>query len=113
MSFKLQRYEIYADRLRRHFQQCQLDYSFLKTNTNQQNDQQQHSFIGPIEAFSGVHHTQQQNFPQHQILPTRATSTVAYKKTSSSPNITTTNPNRYSYMMAVNAHPVIMKEHRL
>jgi hypothetical protein len=24
-----------------------------------------------------------------------------------------TNPNRYSYMMAVNTHPVAMKEHRL
>ncbi|CAF1218492.1 unnamed protein product [Rotaria magnacalcarata] len=117
LEYELKRYEAYADRLRRHFQQLQLDYSLLKPNNNEQQDQeqqeQQHGFVGPIEAFSGVHNTQQQTFPHHQILPTRPTSTVAYKKASQSPNITMTNPNRYSYMMAVNTHPVAMKEHRL
>ncbi|CAF3634000.1 unnamed protein product [Rotaria sordida] len=113
LEYELKRYEAYADRLRRHFQQLQLDYSYLKTNTNEQQDSQQHNFIGPIEALSGVHNTQQQTFPQHQILPTRTTSTVAYKKVSQSPNINLTNSNRYSYMMAVNTHPVAMKEHRL
>jgi len=108
--FKLQRYEAYADRLRRSFQQLRLDRSFVKID----NDVQQHpSFIGPIEALSGVHNTQQQTFPEHQILPTRSTPTIGYKKTLQSTNITMTNPNRYSYMMAVNTHPVLMKEHRL
>ena len=106
----MQRYEAYADRLRRHFQQLQLDRSFLQTDHD---SQQQHSFVGPIEALSGVHNTQQQTFPLHQILPSRSTSTIAYKKTSQSSNISMTNPNRYSYMMAVNTHPVAMKEHRL
>jgi hypothetical protein len=110
LSFQLQRYESYADRLRRHFQQLQLDHSLLKTNTNQQQD---HSTTGPIEALSGVHNTSQQSFPQHQIFPTRSTSTITYKKITQSPNLTITNPNRYSYMMAVNTHPVAMKEHRL
>jgi hypothetical protein len=108
--FKLQRYEAYADRLRRHFQQLQLDRSFIKIDND---EQQRHSFIGPIEALSGVQNTQQQTFPQHQILPTRSTPTIGYKKTSQSTNISMTNPNRYSYMMAVNTHPVLMKEHRL
>lgn len=113
MHIQLQRYETYADRLRRHFQQLQLDCSFLNKNNNEQQDKEEPNFVGPIEALSGVHNTQQQSFPQHQILPTRATSTVTYKKTSQSPNISMTNPNRYSYMMAVNTHPVAMKEHRL
>ncbi len=92
----------------------QLDHSVLKTNHHEQQDQpQQHNFTGPIEAFSGVHNTQHQTFPQHQILPMRSTSNMPYKKTSQLSNITMTNPNRYSYMMAVNTHPVIMKEHRL
>jgi len=108
LQYELQRYEAYADRLRRHFQQLQLDRSVIKTDIN---EQQHHSFIGPIEALSGVHNTQQQIFPHHQILPLR--STVAYKKTLHNPNVTITNPNRYSYMMAVNTHPVVMKEHRL
>jgi len=111
---KLQRYEAYADRLRRHFQQLQLHTSCIKVDNNeQQQQQQQRSFIGPLEAVSGVHNTQHQTFPQHQILPTRPTATIGYKKTSQFSNITMTNPNRYSYMMAVNTHPVVMKEHRL
>jgi hypothetical protein len=102
--FKLQRYEAYADRLQRHFQQLRLDRPFVKID----NDVQQHpSFIGPIEALSGVHNT------PHQILPIRSTPIIGYKKTLPSTNITMTNPNRYSYMMAVNTHPVLMKEHRL
>jgi hypothetical protein len=91
LSFKLQRYEAYADRLRRHFQQLQLDRSLIKSNNNESqldNDQQHHSFVGPIEALSGVHNTPQQSFPQHQILPARSTSIVAYKKASQSSNIT-------------------------
>jgi len=108
--FKLQRYEAYGDRLRRHLQRLQLDRSLVKIDNDVQ---QRHSFIGPIEALSGVHNTQQQTFSQHQILPTRSTATIGYKKTSQSTNITMTNPNRYSYMMAVNTHPVLMKEHRL
>jgi len=96
LQYELQRYEAYADRLRRHFQQLQLDRSPLKINSN--DHQQHHSFIGPIEAFSGVNNPQQ-------------SSTVSYKKSSQSANISL--PNRYSYMMAVNTHPLPMKEHRL
>jgi len=95
LQYELQRYEAYADRLRRHFQQLQLDRSPLKINSN---DHQQHSFIEPIEAFSGV------NTPQQS-------STVSYKKSSQSANISLN--NRYSYLMAVNTHPLPMKEHRL
>jgi len=110
----LQRYEAYADRLRRHFQLLQLDRSYFKLDSqdSQQQPQQQQSFVGPIEALSGVHNVQQQTFPQHQIIPSRTT-TVTYKRNAQSSNLTITNPNRYSYMMAVNTHPVPMKEHRL
>ncbi len=60
LFFKLQRYEAYADRLRRHFQQLQLDRSFIQIENNEQ--QQHHSFKRPIEALSCVHNTQQQIF---------------------------------------------------
>jgi hypothetical protein len=70
----------------------------LKTNNTEH--QQHHSFIGPIEAFSGV------NLPQ-------PTASVSYKKSSQTANIALANANRYSYMMAVNTHPVSIKEHRL
>ncbi len=92
----MQRYEAYADRLRRHFQQLQLDRSPLKIHPNDQ--QQRHSFIGPLEAFSDG------NTPEQSA-------TVSYKKSSQSANISLA--NRYSYMMAVNTHPLTMKEHRL
>ncbi|CAF0885842.1 unnamed protein product [Adineta steineri] len=103
-EYELKRYEVYADRLRRHFQQLQLDPSCFKTNSNHQHDQH---LTTPMESLSGV------SDAQHHILSTRSTSTVAYKKVSQSPNLTITNPNRYSYMMAVNTHPVTMNEHRL
>ncbi len=51
-----------------------------------------------MEAVSGV------NTP-HQ------SPSVSYKKSSQSANIALA--NRYSYMMAVNTHPVPMKEHQL
>ncbi|CAF4954075.1 unnamed protein product, partial [Rotaria socialis] len=41
LEYELKRYEAYADRLRRHFQQLQLDYSLLKPNNNEQQDQEQ------------------------------------------------------------------------
>ncbi|UJR33578.1 hypothetical protein I4U23_021015 [Adineta vaga] len=112
-EYELKRYETYADRLRRHFQQLQLDLSCLKPmNSNHSQDSSNHS--GPIEALSGIHNIQQQSFPQHQLIPIRSTlSSVAFKKTPQSPNLTITNPNRYSYMMAVNTHPVTMNEHQL
>ncbi|CAF3605423.1 unnamed protein product [Adineta steineri] len=99
LQYELQRYEAYADRLGRHFQQLQIDHSSLKPNITEH--QQHHSFIGPIEAFSGV------NTPQ------QPTASASYKKSSQSANITLANANRYSYMMAVNTHPVAIKEHRL
>ena len=74
----------------------QLDRSPLKLPSNEQ--QQHHSFIGPIEAFSD------------STTPSQL-STVTYKKSSQSANVSLA--NRYSYMMAVNTHPVPMKEHRL
>ena len=81
-------------------------------NSNHSQDSSNHS--GPIEALSGIHNIQQQSFPQHQLIPIRSTlSSVAFKKTPQSPNLTITNPNRYSYMMAVNTHPVTMNEHQL
>jgi hypothetical protein len=95
----LQRYEAYADRLRRHFQQLQIDRPSSKINSTEH--QQHHSFIGPIEALSGVNTTPQQ------------TSSVSYKKSSQSAHIALANANRYSYMMAVNTHPLTMKEQRL
>ncbi|CAF1319228.1 unnamed protein product [Adineta steineri] len=99
LQYELQRYEAYADRLGRHFQQLQIDHSSLKPNITEH--QQHHSFIGPIEAFSGV------NTPQ------QPTASASYKKSSQLANITLANANRYSYMMAVNTHPVAIKEHRL
>ncbi|UJR13665.1 hypothetical protein I4U23_000677 [Adineta vaga] len=98
LQYELQRYEAYADRLRRHFQQLQIDHTSLQNNHHEH--QQHHSFIGPIEAFSGLNSSQQ---------PT----SVSYKKNTQSANITLANANRYSYMMAVNTHPVTIKEHRL
>jgi hypothetical protein len=104
----LQRYEAYADRLRRHFQQLQLDRSSIKLNHNEQQQQQQqqqqqsnqnHSFIGPIEALATVNSSQP--------------ASVTYKKASQTAHIAVANANRYSYMMAVNTHPVAIKEHRL
>ena len=83
--------------MRRHFQQLQLDRSPLKLNNNNEH-QQHHSFIGPIESFSDG------NSPPQS-------STVSYKKGSQSANISLA--NRYSYLMAVNTHPLPMKEHRL
>jgi hypothetical protein len=80
----------------------QLDRSSIKLGNNEQQQQvppHHHSFIGPIEAFSGV------NSPQQ--------ASVSYKKSSQTANIAMANANRYSYMMAVNTHPVAMKEHRL
>ena len=114
---QLQRYEAYADRLQRHFQQLQSDHPSLRPLHHEQKSNHEppnHSFVGPLEAVSGVHNTSQPSYTPHQILPARSTSTtVAFKKTSQSPTLTMTNPNRYSYMMAVNTHPVAMKEHRL
>jgi hypothetical protein len=82
-------------------------------SSNPTDQQQHHSFIGPIEALSGLH-TQHLSYAQHQILPARSASSMGYKKTFQSANPTTmVNANRYSYMMAVNTHPVAMKEHRL
>ncbi|CAF4693128.1 unnamed protein product [Rotaria sp. Silwood1] len=98
LQYELQRYETYADRLRRHFEQLQLDHSSLNLNINE--NQQHHSFIGPIESLSGVNNPQQ-------------SSSVSYKKSSQSANIALVNANRYSYMMAVNTNPLTMKEHRL
>ncbi|CAF1103228.1 unnamed protein product [Adineta ricciae] len=110
--YELKRYEAYADRLRRHFQQLQLDPSCMKPpSPNHALDSSNYS--GPIEAFSGVHNIHQQTFSSHQLIPTRTSSSVAYKKNGQSANLTITNPNRYSYMMAVNTHPVTMSEHQL
>ncbi len=69
----------------------------MKINANEQ-QQQHHSFIGPIESFSDEN-------------PSQQSSTVSYKRSSPSANISLV--NRYSYMMAVNTHPLPMKEHRL
>ena len=109
-SFQLQRYEAYGDRLQRHFQQLQLDHPYLKTDQHGNR-----SFIGPLEAISGVNNSLTPNSNSHQLLPGRTNhnTSIGYKKTSQSPTLTMTNPNRYSYMMAVNTHPVPMKEHRL
>ncbi|CAF3982460.1 unnamed protein product [Rotaria sordida] len=99
LQYELERYEAYGDRLRRHFQQLQLDHSSLNMNINE--NQQHHSFIGPIEPLSGV------NTPQ------QLSSSVTYKKSSQSANIALINANRYSYMMAVNTNPLTIKERRL
>ena len=82
--------------MRRHFQQFPPERTVLKT---QNPDQQHHSFLGPIEALSSV------NSPQQ--------ASVSYKKASQTATIALANANRYSYMMAVNTHPVAIKEHRL
>lgn len=64
--------------------------------------------------MSGVQNSSQPNQFQHStILSNRSATTIGYKKTAQSPTITMTNPNRYSYMMAVNTHPLPMKEQRL
>lgn len=88
-----------------------MDRSLIKPDRD---DSQNHpNVVGPIESVSGTQNTHQQTFPHHQILPSRSTTSNAYKKTLQSSTITISNPNRYSYMMAVNTHPVAMKEHRL
>jgi len=60
---------------------------------------QNHSFVGPLDVDS------------QGISSPPASSSVSYKKNSQTANINLA--NRYSYMMAVNTHPVPMKEHRL
>ncbi|CAM4809033.1 unnamed protein product [Rotaria magnacalcarata] len=97
IRYELQRYEGYADRLRRHFQQLRVDHSSGKININEH--RYHHSFIGPIEPLSDVSAPEQ--------------STASYKKNSQSANITLVNANRYSYMMAVNTNPLTMNEHRI
>lgn len=113
----MQRYETYADRLQRHFQQLQVNHPALKSvhhDPSINHEHGNHSFIGPLEAVSGVQNSSQPIHSQNPlILANRSAPTIGYKKTSQSPTVTMTNPNRYSYMMAVNTHPVVMKEHRL
>lgn len=84
----------------------------IKIDRDDSNNQP--NVVGPIESLSGTQNPHQQKFTQHQILPARSNVNNAYKKSSqTSTTITISNPNRYSYMMAVNTHPVAMKEHRL
>ncbi|CAF3408850.1 unnamed protein product [Rotaria socialis] len=97
LQYELQRYEGYADRLRRHFEQLQIDHSSGKININEH--RYHHSFIGATEPLSDVSTPEQ--------------SSASYKKKSQSPNVTLVNANRYSYMMAVNTNPLTMKEHRI
>ena len=115
--FQLQRYEAYADRLQRHFQQIQVNHPSLKSvhhDPSTNHEPGNHSFSGPLEAVSGVQNSSQPTHSQPPpLLSNRSATTIGYKKTSQSSTITMSNPNRYSYMMAVNTHPVVMKEHRL
>lgn len=94
-----------------------MDHPYLKTSTNESNvksEQGNQGYVGPLEAISGVHNNSPQTSVTRQISPNRGQNTsIGYKKTSQSPTLTMANPNRYSYMMAVNTHPVPMKEHRL
>lgn len=99
-QYELQRYETYADRLRRHFHQLQLDRNSIKISSNPDDENHSPKPFVPLESFSGA-----LNHCQNAL--------VSYKKSSQTAQISLVNANRYSYLMAVNSQPVTIKEQRL